>query len=103
MEEKKQFVYFLRLIPELLDDENWTEKEEEIVNDHFIKLQNLLKEGKLILAGRTLTMVPDGCGIVILEVNNEEEAKSIMDNDPAVKQGIMTSSLYPYRVALIRD
>jgi hypothetical protein len=30
---------------------------------------------------------------------SNEEAQSIMNNDPAVKQGIMHAELYPYKVA----
>lgn len=100
--EKMQFLYQLKLIPHLLDEANWTDKENEIVSRHFATLQSHQKEGKLILAGRTLTMDPDGFGIVILEVDSEDEAKHIMDNDPAVKEGIMTAKLFPYRVALQR-
>ena len=46
--EKKQFVYFLRLIPRLLDLNNWTNKEEDIVERHFVRLQGLLADGRLI-------------------------------------------------------
>lgn len=42
-----------------------------------------------------------GFGIVILEVNSEEEAIELMVNDPAVKEGIMEATLFPFRVALI--
>jgi uncharacterized protein len=101
--ERMQFLYQLKLIPKLLDEANWTERENEIVQHHFEVLQDLLKEGKLILAGRTLNMDPTGMGIVILEVNSEEEARTIMENDPAVKEGIMDATLFPYRVALIRE
>lgn len=100
---KMQFVYFLRLIPRLLDESNWTEKENGIVNRHFKRLQELLKEEKLILAGRTQTMDPKTLGIVILEVETEDEARLLMENDPAVKEGIMTAELFPYRVALMRN
>lgn len=103
MEDTKQFIYFLKLIPRLLNPDNWTEREEKIVDRHFQILQTLLKDNKLILAGRTLTMDSNGCGIVILEVNDETEAIEIMENDPAVKEGIMTATLFPYRVALIRN
>lgn len=41
-----------------------------------------------------------GFGIVILEVDSEEEAIEHMKNDPAVKEGIMKAKLFPYRVAL---
>ncbi len=100
--EKKQFIYVLKLIPHLLDESNWTEKEEKIVDRHFTKLQELLQEEKLILAGRTLNMDEKTFGIVILEVESEEEAHAMMINDPAVAEGIMTAELFPYRVALIK-
>ncbi|MDX1805679.1 MAG: YciI family protein [Paenisporosarcina sp.] len=100
--EKLQFLYQLKLIPELLDENNWTDKENNIVQHHFDVLQVLEQEGKLILAGRTLNMDSFGFGIVILEVHSEEEAIALMRNDPAVKEGIMTATLFPYRVALLR-
>lgn len=99
---KKQFIYVLRLIPSLLNEENWTEREENIVDRHFAKLQELLEEGKLVLAGRTLSLDEKTFGIVILEAESEEEALIIMENDPAVAEGIMKAELFPYRIALIR-
>jgi uncharacterized protein YciI len=98
--EKLQFLYQLKLIPSLLNEDKWTEKEHAIVQHHFEVLQKLQLEGKLILAGRTLNTDP--IGIVILEVDNEEEAIELMNNDPAVKEGIMEANLFPYRVALIK-
>jgi uncharacterized protein YciI len=100
--EKKQFIYTLKPIPRLQHEENWTEKENEIVGRHFSKLQQLLQEGKLILAGRTLPLDETTFGIVILEVDSEEEARDLMEQDPAVQEGMMTARLYPYRVALSR-
>lgn len=38
---KKQFIYVLKLIPSLLDENNWTEREEKAVDDHFSMLQML--------------------------------------------------------------
>ena len=101
--EKLQFLYQLKLIPSLLEETNWTDQENKIVQNHFEELQRLQKIGKLILAGRTLDMDSSGFGIVILEVDSEEEARMLMENDPAVKEGIMTATLFPYRVALIRE
>ncbi|WP_391208495.1 YciI family protein [Psychrobacillus sp. L4] len=98
--EKLQFLYQLKLVPSLLDQANWTEKENLVVQHHFEVLQNLQEEGKLLLAGRTLTMDP--MGIVILEVDTEEEAIELMHNDPAVKDGIMEAQLFPCRVALYK-
>lgn len=100
--DKRQFIYILKLIPPLLEEANWADGENEIVGRHFANLQRLLEEGKLILAGKTAGLDEKTFGIVILEVASEEEAVTLMRNDPAVAEGIMTAELFPYRVALMR-
>lgn len=101
--EKLHFLYQLKLIPSLLSEENWTERDNDIVARHFEALKKAEQEGTLILAGRTLNMDTEGFGIVIFEVDSEEEAQFFMKSDPAVKEGIMTATLFPYRVALMRS
>jgi uncharacterized protein YciI len=103
MHLKKQFIYILKLIPALLDEKKWTTEEEAIVERNFKKLQGLLGEGKLILAGKTNGLDENTFGIVIFEADSEEEAKFIMENDPAVAEGIMKAELFPYKVALMKD
>ena len=98
--EKKQFVIVLRLNPKYQDDKNWTESDNQAVSRHFAKLQQLQKDGKLIFAGRTL--VKESMGVVILEVESETEARQIMENDDAVKAGIMSAELLPFQTALIK-
>lgn len=93
-----QFIYFIRPHKENFA-ETMTEEEGNIMGTHFLYLQELLKKGKLILAGPETT---GKFGIAIIETETEEEAKDIMNNDPAVKSGIVTSEIYPYRVSLIR-
>ena len=100
---REQFLIRLQPVPRLVKAENWTDKENRIVADHFRRLQQLLADGTLILAGRTLNEDETMFGIVIVEAGSEEEARRLMNDDPAVKGGIMTASLFPYRVALIRE
>ena len=99
---KNQYIYVLKLIERLLKTENWNKREEEIVEKHFKNLEKLLKEKVLVLAGKTEGLNEKTFGIVIIETYNKEEAESIMKNDPAVKEGIMTAELYPYKIALMR-
>lgn len=103
MTQTRQFIYVLKLIPTLLIKENWTPLEEKIVADHFAKLQALLEEGKLVLAGKTDGIDELTFGIVILEVETLEQADQIMRSDPAVAGGVMTSQLFPFRVALFKN
>ena len=99
----KQFLYKLTLIPELLEESNWTDKENSIVAEHFHALQQLLKNDTLIMAGRTLNNDPTSFGIVVIQVTSEKEAEELMKNDPAVREGIMTAELFPYSVALYNE
>lgn len=98
--EKLQFLYKLKLIPSLLDEDNWTDEENQIVQSHFETLQKLHQEGKVLLAGRTQNNDSTMFGIVILEVTSEEEALEIMYKDPAVKGGVMSATLFPYKIAI---
>jgi uncharacterized protein YciI len=79
-----------------------TPEEDEIIDQHFAYLQELTKEGVVILAGRTLNTDETSFGLTIFEAEDETAAREIMESDPAVKNGIMSATLYPYRVALSR-
>ncbi|MBP7866887.1 MAG: hypothetical protein KA419_13170 [Acidobacteria bacterium] len=96
----KQYVYILRLVPRLLDDQAWTDKDNAIVGSHFEHLRRLTLEGTVILAGRTLEATP--LGIVVFEAPSDAEARKIMESDPAVAGGIMTGEVHPFRVALLK-
>jgi uncharacterized protein YciI len=78
-----------------------TPEEAEIVAQHFAYLKQLTEQGIVILAGRTLNTDASSFGIVILQANAEEAARTLMANDPAVKRQVMRAALYPYRIALM--
>ena len=100
-DKKKQFIYVLKLIPRLLEEKNWTKEDGEIVGRHFRRLQQLHKEGRVILAGRTLNESdPSQFGVVIIVADSEAEARKMMEEDDAVKEKIMTAQLFPFSVAL---
>jgi CubicO group peptidase (beta-lactamase class C family)/uncharacterized protein YciI len=96
---KKQFVIVLRLQPKYQDDKNWTEAN-QAVGRHFARLQQLQKDGKLLLAGRTT--VKGSMGLVILEAESEAEARRVMEEEDAVKAGIMTAEIFPFQTALMK-
>lgn len=99
--KKQQFVIVLRLNPKWQDEKNWTQSDNEAVGKHFAKLQKLQKEGKLILAGRTL--VKESMGVIILEAESEAEARKVMEDDDAIKAGIMSAELLPFQTSLIKN
>ncbi|MHA1968567.1 MAG: YciI family protein [Candidatus Hodarchaeales archaeon] len=79
---------------------NPIDKENKIMNDHFLYLQGLLEDDKLFLAGPTL-QEDDPFGVYIFIAKNEEEGRKILENDPSVKAGIQQITAFrPMRVSL---
>jgi uncharacterized protein len=98
MSPTPEFLYTLRLVPRLRDDEAWTTDDETLVAKHFHHLQRLLDDGRLVLAGRTTD--DDPLGLVILRVADEAAARELVEADPAVAGGLMTAELRPFHTAL---
>jgi uncharacterized protein YciI len=63
-------------------------------------LRQLQYDGKLILAGRTL--IKESVSVVIPEVESESEARELMENDDAVKAGIVLTEVLPFQTALMK-
>ena len=95
-----QFCYRLQPTRPAMLAEGPTPDEERTVGEHFAYLQDLTDRGTVKLAGRTLTTGPESFGICVFEAAGEAEARQVMANDPAVRHGVMTAELYPFRIAL---
>ena len=79
-----------------------TPEEDEIIDQHLAYVEDLTRNGVIIMVGRTLNTDATGFGLTIFEAEDETAAREIMESDPAVKNGIMSATLFPYRVALSR-
>jgi len=91
------FIYMLRPKRRSLIDET-TPEEEARLGEHFEYLERALEDGKLILAGPCL----DGeFGVVVFRASTQEAALEFMQSDPAVRHGLMTAELHPFRVSLM--
>jgi uncharacterized protein YciI len=77
-----------------------TDEEREVWGVHFERLQRLLAEGTLVLAGPTLGRV--NTGIAVIEAEDEATARRLMEEDPAIASGIATGELRPFAMALLR-
>ena len=77
-----------------------TAAEKEVWTRHFTRLQGMLADGILIMAGPTLG--PINTGVTVFEAPDEETAQRIVDEDPAVASGIATGELRPFRLSLSR-
>lgn len=91
-----QFIYELKIIEQFQHKSRWSEKEHQIYQEHFDYLDALTKSGNIEIAGIQSQGLQEHKGIILLNVKDYEEAKSIAINDPAVRDGMMTASIYPF-------
>jgi uncharacterized protein YciI len=80
--------------------ETMSPTEREVWSTHFQRLQRLLSDGTLILAGPTLG--PINTGIAIINAPDESAARELMEQDPAIASGIARGELRGFRVSLLR-
>jgi uncharacterized protein YciI len=93
-----EFLILLRPIRETFPGDA-TPAELAVIGEHFKYLQVRLKEGKLILAGRTQVEQP--IGLCVTRADSLEEATQFMNEDPAIQKGIFRGELFPYQTALL--
>lgn len=92
------FIYELRLAKS--DPSALNSEEIDIINEHFNYLKMLVREGRVLLAGRCRDIA---FGIVLFRAEALCEAEVIMKEDPAVAKQVMTATCHPFEIALIGD
>jgi len=99
------FIYQLKLAPRYRKEANWTEQARQIISTHFNYLKENCDAGNVLLAGRTNLSIEDenNAGLCIFKVESADAARSFMDNDPAVKNGVMTAQLFPFSLAMLSN
>ena len=96
----QEFLYRLQLVRGDMLRIGPTESEQAIVTEHFAYLQDLNAQGVIIFVGRTLNTDENAMGLAVFRAESEDAARQIMNDDPAVKKGVMTAALYPFKVVL---
>jgi uncharacterized protein YciI len=94
-----EWIYFLHA-PRENFAATLTAEEQAVWGVHFERLQRLLEEGTLIMAGPTLG--PVNTGIAVIEGPDEDAARRLMEEDPAISSGVARGELRPFRVSLLR-
>lgn len=77
-----------------------TDEEKKQFSDHAAYIKRLCLEGTMVFAGPCRDM--KGPAVVILDVRKQADAERLMNEDPAVKHGLMKASLHPVRLSFIR-
>lgn len=94
-----EFLYRLHPTRPAMLTDGLTPAEREAVAAHLAHLQRLAAAGVVLLFGRTQTTDAATFGIVIFRADSADEARRIMEEDPAVRAGVMRADLFPFRVA----
>ena len=79
------------------------EREQKIVGAHFAYWKELAAKGTALLVGRTQDAGAQTVGISVFEAPDETSAIALCQADPTVREGVMTSTVQPYRIALLAD
>jgi uncharacterized protein YciI len=86
----------------LYKGEKWTPEEtpetKKIQEGHMANIQRLGAEGKLVIAG-PFTDGGDLRGLYVFRVASMEEAKALVETDPAVKAGRLRFEIHPWFAA----
>jgi uncharacterized protein YciI len=77
-----------------------TDAEKQVWGEHAQRLQRLLDEGVLVLAGPTLGRV--NTGVAVIEAPDEATARRIMTEDPTIASGMARGELRPFRASFLR-
>src|SRR5215813_3691660 len=103
LDKPRTYIYVLRLAAKFQDEHAWTKEDHAVAQRHFERLKAAADHGPVILAGRTEEAADKTFGLVIFEAPDEKAARVFMENDPAVKSGLMTAELHPYLIAAQRS
>lgn len=85
-------IAFLRTGPTKIEDKAERDK---LFAGHMANMNRLAKEGKRAVAG-PFSKDPDFRGMFILAVETVEEAKALVDTDPAVKSGMLQADYHKW-------
>lgn len=77
-----------------------SDEEKQVLPEHITYVHRLVSDGAGIFAGAVKTKDSQHFGMVIFHAEDDNAAKAIVRNDPAVAARIMRACLYPMRVSL---
>lgn len=89
---KQYFFVLLSRGNNLTQDSTTTAK---LMSGHMANIEQMEKDGKLCLAG-PFGDNGDWRGILIMDVKTMEEAKALVDKDPAVQAGRLKYEIHPW-------
>ena len=78
-----------------------TSDEQTLAALHWTYSQDLLKDGTLIFAGRTMHRDPTTFAFAVVRAPSLEDARILAEQDPAVAGGVFTAEIFPFQPMLM--
>ena len=97
------FLYTLRPLRLAMLTEGATPDEQMLAARHWSYSQELLAQGTLIFAGRTLNRDPAAFAFAVIRAPSLEEARAFAEKDPAVAGGVFASEVFPFQPMLMGE
>jgi uncharacterized protein YciI len=81
-----------------------TDAERSSAAEHWIYSQQMLREGVVVFAGRAIEPTSEGAfAIVVIRADSQDDARALMNADPAVRSGIFRARLFPFQPMLMGE
>ncbi|MDW3193762.1 MAG: YciI family protein [Cytophagales bacterium] len=97
-QKQSTFVYELTLFESYKHRSMWTDREHNIQQEHVAYLDSLEREGKLLIAGIIDQNLENHSGFVMLQTEDYQEAFELVQQDPSIKEGMMSAKLRPINI-----
>ncbi len=94
------YIYRIQPVRPAMLSDGPTKEEARVAGEHFDYLQALMRDGVLILAGRSLNSDYSAFGIAIFEARDDEHMRQITGGDPGVAKKLFRAEWHPFRIAL---
>jgi uncharacterized protein YciI len=95
------FLYVLRPRRLAMLTEGATPEEQALAARHWVYSQELLTQGTLVFAGRTLNRDPSTFAFAIVRAPSLDAARAIAERDPAVTGGVFATDVFPFQPMLM--
>ena len=95
------FLYTLRPIRLAMLSDGPTPDEQALASQHWKYSQELLSQGTLIFAGRTLQRDPTTFAFAVVRAPSFDRARALAEDDPAVAGGVFATEVFPFQPMLM--
>jgi uncharacterized protein YciI len=95
------FLYTLRPVRLAMLTDGPTPDEQALAARHWAYSQDLLTQGALIFAGRTLKREPTTFAFAVIRAPSLDAARALAERDPAVAGGVFATEVFPFQPMLM--